>query len=154
MSLYRRFPSHGQPSFITTNTHQRQPIFLNGPACHLLCDVIYQVRREAPFQLLAFSVMPDHLHLILATDAPLGCTVQLIKGRFARLHNVNTGDVGSVWQTRYHERILASEAALSAAVEYVHNNPVAARLCDLPEHYAWSTAAGNFESDLEAFLSG
>lgn len=154
MSLYRRFPSHGQPSFITTNTHERRYIFTDRAAFRLLVHIIYQARAEAPFQLLAFAIMPDHFHLILATEVPLGRIIQLVKGRFARNYNVNRRTTGPVWQPRYHERMLSSEAALSAAIEYVDNNPVAARLCDTPEDYAWSSASGNFEIDLERFLSG
>ncbi len=97
--------------------------------------------------------MPDHMHLILASDTEeLGRSMQLIKGRFARAYNQTVGRTGPVWQSRYHERMLRSEQALLSAVEYVHQNPVTARLAVNPEDYSWSSANGRYETDLDDYL--
>ena len=104
MSLYRRFPGNNLPSFITTNTSERRRIFTDAPTCDLLIRIIYEVRSETQFRLLAFAIMPDHLHSILSPpESGLGKAVQLIKGRFARTYNQEVGSSGSVWQSRYHE---------------------------------------------------
>lgn len=153
MSLYRRFETEGQPSFITTNTHERRPIFSFATACDLLVKTIYDVRRETAFKLLAFAVMQDRLHMILVPPAgQLGRVVQLIKGRFARVFNQQRGRTGPVWQSRYHERTLVTEAALARAMEYVANNPVAAGMVDTREQYRWSSADGRYETDLAGFF--
>jgi len=78
--------------------------------------------------------------------------MQLIKGRFSRAYNTMTARTGALWQNRYHERTLRTEAALFRAMEYVHNNPVAARLASVPEKYRWSTANGKFVTDLDDYL--
>ncbi len=153
MSLYRRFPTDRYPSFITTNTHERRPIFRSETACELFTRTLYEVREEAGFRLLAFSVMFDHVHLILATETEeLGQPMQLIKGRFARVYNQAAGRTGAVWQSRYHERTLRTEAALLRAIEYVTQNPVAARLAASAEDYRWSSASGLYETDLDDYL--
>ena len=125
MSLYRRFVAENLPSFITTNTRQRRPVFKSAEACSLLVRCIFDVRRETGLKLLAFAIMPDHVHLIvIATNGVgLGRAMQLIKGRFAREYNRLSEESGAVWQSRYHERTLRSEAALLKAVEYVHFTP-------------------------------
>ncbi len=106
------------------------------------------------FQLLAFTIMPDHLHLIVVPPTPdgLGRVMQLIKGRFSRAYNTMIGRTGAVWQNRYHERTLRTEAALFRAIAYVHNNPVAAHLVAISEDYQWSTANGRYEFDLQKYL--
>lgn len=153
MSIYRRFPSRSQPSLITTNTHQRVKIFPSAEACELLISVIYQTRSELEFMLLAFAIMPDHFHLVaLPPENGPARMLQLIKGRFARTYNANSGRDGPVWQSRYHERILATEKAFSGAIEYVHNNPVVAGLADAPEGYEWSSASGRWTTDLDTFF--
>lgn len=153
MSLYRRFPGNNLPSFITTNASERRRVFTDAPTCDLLVRIIYEVRSETQFRLLAFSIMPDHLHLILSlAESGLGKAVQLIKGRFARTHNQKVGSSGSVWQSRYHERALRSEAALFSAIEYVHENPVAAQLVSEAADYPWSTASGRYETDFLRYL--
>ena len=154
MSLYRRFNSERLPSFVTTNTRERRGIFKAAGACELLVRTVYAVRAETAFHLLAFAIMPDHVHLIVvpSTSEGLGRVMQLIKGRFSRAYNTTAGRTGAVWQSRYHERTLRSEAALFRAIEYVHNNPVAARLASAPEKYRWSTAHEKFVTDLDDYL--
>ena len=78
--------------------------------------------------------------------------MQLIKGRFARAYNLTAGRTGSVWQSRYHERTLRSEAALLDAIEYVRQNPINARLAVDTEDYRWSSTSGLYETDLDDYL--
>ena len=40
-----------------------------------------------------------------------------------------------VWQTGYHAEILHSRKFLLQKLNYIHNNPVKARIVDEPEHY-------------------
>ena len=82
----------------------------------------------------------------------LSRVVQLIKGRFARAYNQSAGRAGAVWQSRYHERTLRNETALFRAIEYVHQNPVSARLVLEPQDYPWSSASGRYVTDLDAYL--
>lgn len=153
MSIYRRFPSQHLPSLITTNTYKRQPIFANGTPCELLTRTIYNIREEIRAHLIAFVIMPDHLHLILVPPpGQLGRVVQLIKGRFARAHNRHVGRTGSVWQSRYHERTLRHERALMQAIEYVHGNPVVAGLVKEARSYRWSSANEKYETDFAQYL--
>ena len=153
MSLYRRFPADSLPSFVTTNTHERRPIFRSEATCELFIRTLYEVRDEARLRLLGFCVMPDHVHLILATDTEeLGHSMQLIKGRFARAYNQTAGRTGAVWQSRYHEQTLRSEEALLDTIEYVMQNPIVARLAVNVEEYRWSSASGRYETDLDDYL--
>ncbi len=153
MSLYRRFPTDKLPSFVTTNTHERCPIFRSDATCELFIRTLYEVRDDAGLWVLGFSVMPDHVHVVLATKTDeLGRLMQLIKGRFARAYNQAAGRTGAVWQSRYHERTLRTEAALLSAIEYVTENPVVARLAANAEDYRWSSASGLYETDLHDYL--
>ena len=114
---------------------------------------MYEVRTETHFSLLAFTVMPDHLHLILVPQSSgLGQVVQLIKGRYARAYNQSAGTTETVWQSRYHEQTLRSETALFKAIAYVHQNPVAAYVVSEAEDYDWSSASGRYELDLDEYL--
>lgn len=153
MSVYRRFPTEHMPSFITTNTHERRRIFTSPPACDLILRTLYDVLSETRTQLLAFAIMPDHLHaIVVAGPGGLPRAVQLIKGRFSRAYNLGAHRSGPVWQGRYHERTLLTEAALFAAIEYVHLNPVNADLVETPEGYPFSSANPQFRTDLEEYM--
>ena len=155
MSIYRRFDAGEFPSLVTTNVGDRRPLFNSPTAADMLIKVLYEVRLETSFSLLAFVVMPDHVHLVLRPPSShrLGQVIQFLKGRFSRRYNEMTGRTGPLWQSRYHERILRSERELVAAIEYVHGNPVAAGLAVVASGFPWSSASGQYPTDLAVYLS-
>lgn len=106
----------------------------------MFLDVIGEVRRDTGLEIFAWVVMPVHVVMRASPPVALGRLMQLIKGRFANRFNEFRGTRGQVWQDRYHARVLASEKALSAAIEYAHQNPVAAGLVASQEEYRWSSA--------------
>ena len=142
MSVWCRFDGHGFPCLLTTNVEGRRPAFRDASAAHRLVGIIRAVAAEERFQLIAYVVMPDHLHIVARTPPGLttGRIMKVVKGGFAREYQASRGEKGSFWQSRYHEKALRSEEALWAAVEYVHYNPVAAGLVRVPAEYPWSSA--------------
>jgi REP element-mobilizing transposase RayT len=141
MSVWRRF-DHGFPSLPTTNVEGRLPIFRDQAAARLMVETICDISAEEPFDLVAYVVMPDHLHLVAWPRSPVttGRVMKMIKGRFARQYQVSRSSRGPFWQSRYHEQALQTDEALWQAIEYVHHNPVAAGLAQNPADYLWSSA--------------
>ncbi len=57
-----------------------------------------------------------------------------------------------VWHREYWDRYMRNENHLAQAIEYIHQNPVKARLVNSPEEWLWSSAAANREDGvLEPF---
>ncbi|MEX0785004.1 MAG: transposase, partial [Dehalococcoidia bacterium] len=152
--IYRRFEAGGEPCFITTNISERRHILVRADVCQTLVDILYNVRQEEQILLLAFAIMPDHLHVIFVPNGTPSRAMQLIKGRFARFYNQRAQRRGVLWQTRYHERTLWTEEALNRAIGYIHNNPIVAGLAEAPEQYRWSSANEVYATDLEVYLGG
>jgi putative transposase len=117
-------------------------LFADDIAAQALLQVIDEVMYETRTELYGFVIMPDHVHLALRVPPgdSTGRVMGKIKGRFAHRWNHREGSFGPVWQRRFHERVLVTEAALEAAVLYVHMNPVAAGITDRMEDYRWSSA--------------
>jgi REP element-mobilizing transposase RayT len=141
MSIWRRF-DHGYPALLTTNVEDRRPVFRDPTAARHLFEVIEQIRAEERFDLLAYVIMPDHLHLIARPHADVTTSriMKMIKGRFARQHQAPTRRRGPFWQSRFHEKALTTDEALWTAVRYVHQNPVQAGIASSPSVYPWSSA--------------
>jgi len=144
MSVYRRFYAHRHPSLITTNVAHRHPLFADREAAGALVYALAEAQEELRFHLHAWVLMPDHLHLVIEVPDGItsGIVMRFIKARFARRWNHRLRTRGPIWQTRFHERVLTSERALMAAIEYVHANPVAAGLVESAEDYPLSSAKG------------
>ena len=56
-----------------------------------------------------------------------------------------------VWQTGFHAEEITSQKFLEQKLDYIHNNPVADRIVDLPEDYLYSSAR-NY-ADLESLIN-
>ena len=50
------------------------------------------------------------------------------------------GRSGKFWFPEYHDRYIRDEAHYAAAVDYVENNPVKAKLIRSKEFWKWSSA--------------
>ncbi|HDZ57076.1 MAG TPA: transposase [Pseudomonas xinjiangensis] len=98
------------------------------------------------YQLLAWCVMPNHVHVMIQPQYSLARIVQSWKsytGRWALAHNARLGleiPAGSLWMRGYWDRFIRDEEHFFAAVDYIHNNPVKAGLCESAGQWRWSSA--------------
>ncbi len=126
-----RFSEPNRIYLITTNTHERTPIFSD---FHLARLVVWQFRL-AQYQGLANSlawvIMPDHFHWIIELKkgslADLMCQV---KSKSTRAVNGASGRKGRLWQESFHDRALRKEDDLVHMARYVVANPLRAGLVD------------------------
>jgi putative transposase len=65
MTRYRRAFAEGGTFFFTINTYQRQKILTHPDALAALREAMERVRIERPFEIDAWVVLPDHMHLIM-----------------------------------------------------------------------------------------
>ncbi len=107
------------------------------------------------YRLLAWVVMPNHMHVLFQ---PLpGWTVAEIVASWKKFTARGICDFGRagapgtanlligkkpspVWQREYWDRFIRNECHFQQAVDYIHQNPVKARLVERPEHWRWSSA--------------
>lgn len=93
------------------------------------------------YRLLAWCVMPNHVHVVVDGLSDPGGTIRRWKSWSARQINNALGLKGPVWRREYFDRFARNEAHLRTMVHYVENNPVAAGLVATQEEWRWSSAA-------------
>lgn len=153
----RNHPSvPNQPYAVTAVTNGRVPVFRDRQAAGLMLEEVARARRELWFLLLAYAIMPDHVHLLIVPGraAELSRIMQTIKGRFARLWNKQMREKGRLWQPRYYESAVRTEPQLRRWIEYIEANPVRARLSASPKEYCYSSAGGPLSLDVDVYLHG
>jgi len=86
----RRIFVDGAIYFVTSRTFDHYPLFKSDYYCRLFLTVLDSCRKKLKFELFAFAVMPDHVHLLIRPNSrnSVSDTVRHIKGRFARLVNL------------------------------------------------------------------
>lgn len=99
------------------------------------------------YRVLAWVIMPNHVHVLLDPAEPISKTIQGWKSFTARWllkHNDRLGlgipDPHHVWMREYWDRFIRDDDHLRAAIDYIHRNPVKAGLCREPHEWPWSSA--------------
>jgi REP element-mobilizing transposase RayT len=94
------------------------------------------------YRLLAWCVMPNHVHTLIRQEPgfPLGKIVQSWKSFTAKEINSWLGRSGKVWHPDYFDRFIRNDEHLSAALAYIEENPVKARLVKDARGWLWSSA--------------
>jgi REP element-mobilizing transposase RayT len=98
------------------------------------------------YLLLAWCVMPNHVHVLIESKAGLARIVQSWKsftGRWALRMNAELGlgiPGAGLWMREYWDRSIRDEAHLDSVLNYIEQNPVAAKLCRQPAEWPWSSA--------------
>lgn len=143
---YRRALMPGGTFFFTVNLHDRKSDLLVRQV-RALRTAVRTVKARHPFDILAWVVLPEHLHAVWTLppdDADFSIRWALIKAGFSRAipraESVSAsrrrkGERG-IWQRRFWEHRIRDEADLARHVDYVHINPVkhghAVRAADWP----------------------
>ena len=94
------------------------------------------------YRLAAWVVMPNHVHL-LATPCEghsLSRILHSIKSYTASEANRLLNRKGQFWMKESFDRYIRDAKHFAAAVAYIENNPVKARLCHKPEDWPYSSA--------------
>jgi putative DNA methylase len=136
-------------------TRGRKPFLADAENATLVLEAINFVRREGSAYLLAYAILPDHVHLLIAPrkDVSLPEVMKAIKSFSAREINRRVGRKGAVWQQSYYDRVIRDESQLDSVIEYMHRNPVEAGLSQTPQEYAFCSAYSEAIVDLEAFFT-
>ena len=135
--------------FVTFSTWQRRRLFVVEPYTRLFLKTIYGYRRQGKFQLHAFVVMPEHIHLLLTPgeDVTLERSVQLIKGGYSHALGVEFGKHKGVWQRGFTDHRIREHEDFEKHRQYIHNNPVVRRLVDRAAEYRYCSAYPGFKLD-------
>ncbi len=118
-----------------------------------------EARRSAGFTLLAYVIMPDHLHVATDSARKTSDSLRFIKGIIShqvmecpkerghrtsleklRDHKKEQGHEYSLWQHRPNVALLPSERMVRQRLKYIHPNPLRAGLATGAEDYRWSRA--------------
>ena len=146
----RRVHVPGAVYFVTATTRRRKAILVGDRAGAVL-QAFERLRAQSRARVLAFVVMPDHVHSLLSPppQSPIGGAMKFFK-RVASNQLRRSGHVGRVWEARFYDRVIRDRAELIAAVEYIHANPVRAGLSEQSTGWPWSTAACIDRWDLDS----
>ncbi len=144
---------------VTARGNERRAVFRDTHDRERYLTRVAIYREKFRFQLLAFCLMSNHLHLAIRTgQAGLSRIMAGLQSSYAQWFNRRHNRVGHLFQGRYGALLVQEERHLFALLRYIHLNPVRAGIVEKPEDYTWSSdrwfrqATGPEWLDLDASL--
>jgi putative transposase len=137
--------------FLTICTNHREEMFLDRALADLVVAQFRRTSREMAFGILAYCVMPDHVHLLVH-----GRRHTSDFRRFVKRIKQSTGQSYShsakrpLWQEGYYDRVLRPEEAEAMVARYIIENPVRAGLVTRPCDYPY---VGSDEWSLDEIIN-
>jgi REP element-mobilizing transposase RayT len=93
------------------------------------------------YRLLAWTVMPNHVHVLIETDqTPLEEILHGWKSFTGKAANRRLHREGEFWQAEYFDRFIRDEEHFGKAIRYIEKNPVKAGLVKSPEEWQFGSA--------------
>jgi putative transposase len=140
MPNLRRIVLPGLPHHICHRGNFRQPIFFRDSDRRLYLDLLAEHSRHHGVSIQAWCLMPNHVHVIATPHDSNGLhyTFERVEGDYARSLHIRLHRRGHLWQGRFRSSPM-DEKHFWAAMIYVEQNPVRARLADTAEQWRWSS---------------
>jgi REP element-mobilizing transposase RayT len=94
------------------------------------------------YDLRAYVVMGNHVHVLVRPRQPASRVLQWLKGRTARESNQILARTGKpFWQRESYDHWVTDHRELERIAAYIENNPVKAGLVADASQYPWSSAS-------------
>lgn len=141
MARLPRIVIPGVAHHVTQRGNRRLPIVFGDDDRLAYLSMVREGLATHAVRCLAWCLMDNHVHLILVPDSADGLRGALAEAhrRYASRINAREGWRGYLFQGRFASYPM-DDAHLMAAVRYVENNPVAARIVADAGDYRWSSA--------------
>lgn len=154
----------GALHFVTGATLDRTPFFSSPKNCETFLEILGRLNYEWPSKLIAYVVMPDHVHLVCnPRDGRIKEFVGKLKSVSAkaivglgenrlllRPEPRSDGSIHQVWQESFKALPIWSGWMAWQKINYIHANPVKAGLCKTAGDYRWSSFGAFYRSAIGA----
>lgn len=119
----------------------------------------YSGNCEKLIQIIAYCIMPTHIHLVLKQlkDEGISNAVGNLFNSYTKVFNTKHKRKGPLWEAKFNNVLVESDEQLLHLTRYIHLNPVTAYLVKKPEEWKYSSyneyVTGNLKlTDFENIL--
>jgi putative transposase len=108
--------------------------------------VLNEAQTQNLFQMNAYVLMANHVHVLIEPRSSLAQITKLIKGRSARAANLILSRMNTRFlQDESFDRWIRTPEEWQRIRAYIENNPVKAGLVQNPQDWPWSSASRPIE---------
>ena len=147
---YRRLFIKNGLVFLTIVTNNRIPILIKN--IKLLNRSYKNVILHYKFDLIAFCILPDHIHCIIKPSNIEDYSKIVKSFKYSFTKNFNVGLVNptykKLWQNRFWEHTIRDENDLNIHLNYIHYNPVKHKLVNNVKDWEYSSFHNFVENNM------
>jgi len=119
---------HGGTYFFTLVTGDRIKIFSDKRCIEAFLVALSTVQKYHRFDLIAYCVLPDHIHLLMTLaedDCNFSSRIKEVKKKTTTAIRKIIGNPKlMVWQKRFWEHTIRNENDFQQRFDYIHYNPI------------------------------
>jgi len=125
---------------IITRGINQQNIFFVDEDYKKFMDILAAYRKKIGYALYAYCLMGDHVHLLIREGKEiLSNTMKRIGASYVYWYNWQYNRKGHLFQDRFKSEAVEDNSYFLAALRYIHQNPLKARLTDSIASYKYSS---------------
>ncbi|MCC6676880.1 MAG: transposase [Phycisphaerales bacterium] len=142
--------------FVTCSCQGRLPLFSNAQICGVFVEALIAARRKYKFELYAWVLMPEHVHMMVRPNDEVALDRVLLSMKLSVAMKViarwtemrapilarldDGGGSPRFWQKGGgFDRNVRDGSELCREIRYIHRNPVERGLVSRPEEWKWSS---------------
>jgi putative transposase len=132
----------------------RATVFHDESDYKALVHLLHQSQQRRPMRVLAYCLMPNHVHLVLwpRQDGELSRWMQWLLTAHVRRHHRRHGSSGHIWQGRFKAFPIQHDHHLLTVLRYVERNPLRANLVARAQDWPWASLNQWSKPSRPAFL--
>ncbi|MFA4889749.1 MAG: transposase [Candidatus Omnitrophota bacterium] len=98
-------------------------------------------KERFSFKLYGLVLMDNHSHLVVEANQTgnISKIMQAITLSYSQKFRHKYHYTGYVWQGRFKSNLIEEDRYIIDCIEYIHNNPVRAKMVEHPKDYPWSS---------------
>ena len=118
----------------------QQRIFEQAEDYEQFLDFLFETKKRACFVLYAYTLMGNHIHLLLQEGPePISQIFKRLGTRYAQWFNGKYGRSGHLFQNRFGSEPIEDDNYFLTVLLYIYQNPVKAGICSIAADYEWSS---------------
>ena len=134
MPRKQRIEYPGAIYHVISRGNYRKELFLKKRTGEAFERCLFETVERCRWKLHAYIIMSNHYHLAVETPEPnLVVGMKWLQSTFAARFNRLRKERGHVFQGRYKSILIGDDRPLLGLIDYIHLNPVRAKVCDLSE---------------------
>ncbi len=116
-------------------------IFNDNHCIESYMKIMQEIYPDFDLDILAYCIMSNHSHFAIHTEdiKQLSEFMYKVNSKYARMYNKEHGRCGVLFRNRFQIEPIYSQKHLANCINYIHQNPVKAKMVSKCEDYKYSS---------------